>query len=62
MPDIKTETLLGGHAVLCIGYDDNKKVWIMRNSWGMSGYFTLPYAYLLNSTLSSDLWNIMKIN
>ena len=54
----------GGHAVLCVGYDDKKRVWIMRNSWsdlwGDKGYFYLPYEYLLDSSLSSDLWTISK--
>lgn len=65
-PDVKTERILGGHAVLCVGYDDMKQVWIMRNSWGtgwgMSGYFTLPYQYLLDSKLSSDLWTIIQMS
>ena len=26
----------GGHAVLCVGYDDSRGVWIFRNSWGLS--------------------------
>ncbi len=60
MPNKSSEQLLGGHAVLCVGYDDVKKVWIMRNSWGPSwgekGYFYLPYNYLLDVTLSSDAW------
>ena len=58
------EQLLGGHAVLCVGYDDRQKYWIMRNSWSASwgdrGYFYLPYQYLLNSSLSSDMWYIKK--
>ena len=65
MPTRK-DKLLGGHAVVCVGYDDTKKVWIMRNSWssrwGNRGYFFLPYAYLLNPSLSSDLWCIQKMN
>jgi C1A family cysteine protease len=59
------EDLLGGHAVVCVGYDDERKLWIMRNSWGVdwgdNGYFYLPYLYLLDSSLASDLWNIIKI-
>jgi C1A family cysteine protease len=27
---------IGGHAVLCVGYDDVNGVWICRNSWGSS--------------------------
>lgn len=65
MPNEETEKLLGGHAVVCVGYDDNRKMWIMRNSWGdqwgSHGYFYLPYQYLLDSDLSTDLWYISKI-
>jgi len=65
MPTYKDQ-LLGGHAVVCVGYDDSKQVWIMRNSWGTNwgdkGYFYLPYLYLLDSSLSSDLWCIQKMN
>ena len=65
MPDINKEELLGGHAVLVCGYNDVTQKWIVRNSWGSSwgdkGYFYLPYLYLLDSNLSSDLWNITKL-
>ena len=59
------EALLGGHAVTAVGYDEGREWFICRNSWGpkwgMKGYFTLPYPYLLQPTLSSDLWTIRKI-
>ncbi len=29
-----TGSLQGGHAVVCIGYDDAKSAWLVRNSWG----------------------------
>ena len=64
MPGPK-ERQLGGHAVLAVGYDDAKEWFIVRNSWGSSwgshGYFTLPYAYLLDENLSDDLWTIRVV-
>jgi len=60
-----SDNLLGGHAVLCVGYNDIEGVWIMRNSWGTSwgdkGYFYLPYGYLTDEYLASDLWKLMKV-
>lgn len=60
----RNEKILGGHAVLAVGYDDVKKVAIVRNSWGINwgvrGYFTLPYAYISDRNLSDDFWVIMK--
>jgi C1A family cysteine protease len=59
------EKLLGGHAVMAVGYDEAKQWFIVRNSWGtrwgMAGYFTLPYPYLLQSSLSSDFWTIRRV-
>ena len=56
------EHVLGGHAVAAVGYDDAQQRFIVRNSWGtgwgMNGYFTLPYAYLTQRSLSSDFWTI----
>jgi C1A family cysteine protease len=60
-----TETLLGGHAVLAVGYDDANLWFVMRNSWGarwgLDGYFTLPYEYLLDPNLSDDFWTIRLV-
>jgi len=58
MPNTDTEQLLGGHAVLVVGYDDDKSQLIVRNSWGYTwgdaGYFYLPYMYY--EKFSSDCW------
>jgi C1A family cysteine protease len=60
------EQSVGGHAVLAVGYDDSQNWFIVRNSWGtswgMNGYFTLPYTYLLNENLSDDFWTIRLVN
>ena len=57
--------VLGGHAVCLVGYNNFKGLWLLRNSWGTSwgqaGYFTLPYAYLINPNLASDFWAITKV-
>jgi len=59
------EKCLGGHAIVCVGYDDSKQSWIMRNSWGtnwgIKGYFYLPYNYLTNPNLASDAWTVTSI-
>jgi C1A family cysteine protease len=56
------EQVLGGHAVLAVGYDDAAQTFTVRNSWGptwgQAGYFTLPYAYLTTRGLSSDFWTL----
>lgn len=59
------EEVLGGHAVLAVGYDDSTRRFIVRNSWGtgwaVKGYFFMPYAYLLDSNLSDDFWTIRLV-
>jgi C1A family cysteine protease len=59
------ESVQGGHAVLCVGYDDKNQWFIIRNSWGphwgMKGYFTMPYQYLLNADLSDDFWTVRLV-
>ena len=60
------EQVLGGHAVLVVGYDDATSRFRLRNSWGTGwgkkGYFTLPYTYLTDSNLSSDFWTINVVS
>lgn len=61
MPNTKTEKLLGGHAVLIVGYSDANRVLIARNSWGPDwgddGYFYLPYQYV-GQKLAYDSWTM----
>lgn len=62
MPGPK-ERVLGGHAVVAVGYDDGQKRFWVRNSWdtdwGQNGYFTMPYDYLdPQSNLADDFWTI----
>lgn len=61
----KSEANLGGHAVVCVGYDDAQERFLIRNSWGtgwgMKGYFTMPYEYVLDGNLSDDYWTIRMV-
>jgi C1A family cysteine protease len=56
------ERVIGGHAVMAVGYEDANQWFLVRNSWGggwgLAGYFTLPYSYLIQPGLASDLWTI----
>lgn len=68
IPD-NNDRLLGGHAMLCVGYDDDRRLFKFINSWGKSwgenGYGYIPYDYLLNRQLAWDFWvitNIERIN
>jgi C1A family cysteine protease len=59
------EAVIGGHAVMGVGYDDSQQWFIVRNSWGttwgLNGYFTLPYAYVTDPNLADDFWTIRLI-
>lgn len=58
------EQCVGGHAVMCVGYDDAQQCLIMRNSWGSGwgdqGYFYLPYPYVENPNLCEDFWLVTR--
>jgi len=64
-PDTSKERVLGGHAVLIVGYNKNRNVFIVRNSWGTSwgesGYFYMPFQVIQNTNMSSDFWIIKTI-
>ena len=56
------EELLGGHAVCIVGYNQSTKYFLARNSWGISwglhGYFWIPFTYLCDEDLANDLWTV----
>lgn len=64
-PNTVKERILGGHAVLLVGYDKTRQVYIARNSWGTSwgdrGYFYMPFQVIQNPYMSSDFWTIKTV-
>uniref|UniRef100_A0A7C5ENG3 Cysteine protease n=1 Tax=Desulfobacca acetoxidans TaxID=60893 RepID=A0A7C5ENG3_9BACT len=69
------EKLVGGHAVMAVGYDDRLDIdnrpqgprttgaLLIRNSWGTAwgeqGYGWLPYEYVLKG-LATDWWSLLR--
>lgn len=51
------------HSLLAVGYIEEEKLFIVRNSWGAKwgedGYFYMPYQYLENCY---DFWTIRVVN
>jgi C1A family cysteine protease len=62
----QAEQVLGGHAVLAVGYSDASQRFLARNSWGpdwgVNGYFTIPYAYVTDPNLADDIWTIRLVH
>lgn len=60
------DQVMGGHAVVLVGYDDATQRFAVRNSWssawGDRGYFYLPYAYVTNDELASDFWVLRRVS
>jgi C1A family cysteine protease len=58
------ERMIGGHAVMAVGYSLPDQRMLVRNSWGTrwgkQGYFTMPFRYLEDRSLSDDFWTISR--
>jgi C1A family cysteine protease len=63
------DSVLGGHAVVAVGYDDARVIGsergalLIRNSWGPDwgdgGYGWMPYAYVERG-LADDFWSLVR--
>jgi C1A family cysteine protease len=55
----------GDHAMACVGYDDESREFIVRNSWGKSwgddGYAFLGYDYLGSEAFCYEAWAVTKM-
>jgi len=60
------DRMIGGHAIMAVGYDDARAVLIIRNSWGSDwgdqGYGYLPYDYVAAEDRARDFWTIRLIS
>ncbi len=61
----RDEKMLGGHAVVLVGYNDRTNYFIVRNSWGaqwgIGGYCRMPYEFVLHPEISADFWQISMV-
>lgn len=59
-----TDQSIGGHCMYCVGYDDEKQLFHVVNSWGEDwgsrGTCYMSYNYLSNPNLTDDIWTIRK--
>ncbi len=58
----RSDRQVGGHDVLVVGYDDARRCFKFRNSWGskwgQGGYGWIPYAYAIDPQLAADFWTV----
>jgi C1A family cysteine protease len=63
-PDLENETSLGGHAMYIFGYNENNKTFDIRNSWGIDwgnkGNGTIPEEYIINESLTLEMWTCVS--
>ena len=59
------ESLIGGHAVVALGYDDRTRRVKCSNHWGTSwgdkGFFHMPYDFITNVDLATDFWALEAV-
>lgn len=66
MPDTDNENCQGGHAQCLYGYDDEKQAFLSQNSWGsdwgINGFSWIPYKYICDPDLASDMWTVQSFS
>jgi hypothetical protein len=63
VPTPKTgSAVIGGHGNLCVGFDEARKWFIMKGTygdgWAASGDYTLGYDYVLDPDWAGDFWTL----
>jgi C1A family cysteine protease len=60
------DKVVGGHAVVLVGYNDAVDRFRVRNSWGagwgQNGYFEMPYLYVTSTSLATDFWVLKTVS
>jgi C1A family cysteine protease len=59
------EEMLGGHAILVVGYSMCQQRFLVRNSWGnwgLNGYFSVPFDYFTDGSLADDFWLCQRLS
>lgn len=58
------EKPIGGHCMVVMGVRNKQRQFIVRNSWGTNwgwaGYCAMPFDYLINTDLTSDMWMVTR--
>lgn len=65
LPNVKAEDMVGGHAMVVIGYDDDREAFLVDNSWGrgwgLEGRCWFPYDYILDPDMCADFWTYTSV-
>ncbi|MBA4118725.1 MAG: hypothetical protein C0514_07535 [Candidatus Puniceispirillum sp.] len=60
-----SEDIVGGHAMLIVGYNGDTQRFIVRNSWsekwGDKGYAHIPEALIIQPDVTYDLWRVSDV-
>lgn len=65
MPDVEKEGVVGGHAMLLVGYGQKPGYFTVANSWGPEwgdkGYCYIPERYVASTEFGGDYWIVKNL-